>query len=276
MALNKKIRDELNAAKGLTSSSVYDEEDQKKKKAAQEKARAEAAKKAAQNTKKAGSQMGAGLKAGSTTASGSTRPTPRSQQKQDESEFFKNLRQTLQGRLKEYRQTRPAASDLGDRYSAPNAEQETDVAGRRKDYLTGNVYNAQLGLDINTDSVYDARKTVQDLKGLSAGTKNNARYAANWEDEALSMGNRILGGWYGNAKETLDRLAGQLDDTVSALYSPENRQKEAEKEKKQGTLAAEAPSQKPVGLHGTGVRFRGHELEWEKRACLFFTEQVQG
>ena len=33
MALNKKIKDELHALKGLDSSSVYDEEDQKKKKA---------------------------------------------------------------------------------------------------------------------------------------------------------------------------------------------------------------------------------------------------
>lgn len=221
MALNKKIKDELHALKGLDSSSVYDEEDQKKKKAAQAKANASKARDALKSATK--SAPGAGLKnkAGSVTVNKSTRPTPRAQEKQENDNYLTRLRTELQGRLSDMR-TNPRS--IVDRY------EDDESTRRRKELLIGSMLNSDKLLGVDTDGVYDARQTVQNMKGLSAQTANNARRAEGWKAEAEGFGNTALGNFYGSAKDTLDRLAGQLDAAATNIMSPVNRMKEAAKE----------------------------------------------
>ena len=221
MALNKKIKDELHALKGLDSSSVYDEEDQKKKKAAQAKANASKARDALKSAVKSTPGTGLKNKAGTAVGTKSTRPTPRAQEKREEDNYLTRLRTELQGRLSDMR-TNPRT--IVDRY------EDDESTRRRKELLIGSMLNSDKLLGVATDGVYDARQTVQDMKGLSAQTANNARRAEGWKAEAEGFGNTALGNFYGSAKDTLDRLAGQLDAAATNIMSPVNRMKEAAKE----------------------------------------------
>lgn len=225
MALNKKIKDELHALKGLDSSSVYDEEEQKKKKAAQAKANASKARDALKSVAKAAPGTGLNSKSGNTVSS--SRPTPRAQEKREEDNYLTRLRTELQGRLSDMR-TNPGA--IVDRY------EDDESTRKRKELLIGSMLNSDKLLGVDTDGVYDARQTVQNIKGMSAQTAYNARRAEDWKAEAEDFGNTTLGSFYGSAKDTLDRLAGQLNAAATNIMSPVNRMKEAAKEEEYAGL----------------------------------------